>query len=223
MESCSVLQCLIVCCSVLQCVAVWCSVLQCLIVCCSCVLQFVVVAVRCSVLQCVAEWCSVACCSVLQLRTKRIEAQIRTEPVKPVDGVLLDSEVRMVYIRRWCVTWLIHMCDMTHSHLWHDSFTCVTWLIHMCDVTHSCAWRDAFTCVTWLIQMCDVPHPDESVDDFFLDSEVQMVYIQRWSFKCVPFKCVTWLMSHIWMSQVTHMNESCTHYTFDWYTYHSNV
>jgi len=33
------------------------------------------------------------------------------------------------------VTWLIHMCDMTHSHVWHDSFTCVTWLIHMCSMT----------------------------------------------------------------------------------------
>ena len=27
--------------------------------------------------------------------------------------------------------WLIHICDMTHSHVWHDSFT------HM--------WRDSFT------------------------------------------------------------------------------
>jgi len=24
---------------------------------------------------------------------------------------------------------LIHMCDMTHSYVWHDSFMCVTWLI----------------------------------------------------------------------------------------------
>jgi len=31
----------------------------------------------------------------------------------------------------------LNMCDMTHSHVWHDSFTCVTWLIHMCDMTQS--------------------------------------------------------------------------------------
>jgi len=43
------------------------------------------------------------------------------------------------------------MCDMTHSHVWHDSFTCVTWLIHMCDMTHSHVWHDEFTCVTWRI------------------------------------------------------------------------
>jgi len=36
-----------------------------------------------------------------------------------------------------CVTWLIRMCDMTGSYVWHDSFICVTWLIHV--------WRDWFT------------------------------------------------------------------------------
>jgi len=56
------------------------------------------------------------------------------------------------------VTWLIHMCDMTHSYVWHDSFICVTWLIHMCDKTHSYVWHDSFICVTWLIHMCDMTH-----------------------------------------------------------------
>jgi len=76
---------------------------------------------------------------------------------------------------------LIHMYDMTHSYLWHDSFTrvmriiymcdihfsyvrhasCIheTWLIHMCDMTHSHVWHDTFTCVTWHIHMCDMTHP----------------------------------------------------------------
>jgi len=31
---------------------------------------------------------------------------------------------------------ILHMCDMTHSHVCHDSFICVTWLIHMCAMTH---------------------------------------------------------------------------------------
>ena len=39
--------------------------------------------------------------------------------------------------RFMCVTWLIHMCDMTHSYVRHDAFICVTWLIHMC-ATESC-------------------------------------------------------------------------------------
>ena len=44
------------------------------------------------------------------------------------------------------VPWLIHVCDMTHTHVWHDSFISVTWLIHMCDMTHSSivTWRQSF-------------------------------------------------------------------------------
>jgi len=49
-----------------------------------------------------------------------------------------------------CVTWLMHMADMTHPHVWRDSFTLVTWLTHMCDVTHSPASRNSFTSVTTL-------------------------------------------------------------------------
>jgi len=58
----------------------------------------------------------------------------------------------------------VHMCDMTHSYVWRDSFVCVTWHIervaidelathvrgiHMCDMTHSFVWRDSIVCVTW--------------------------------------------------------------------------
>ena len=39
---------------------------------------------------------------------------------------------------RMCVTWLDHMCDMTHSRVSHTSIMCVTWLTHVCDMTHSC-------------------------------------------------------------------------------------
>jgi len=56
-------------------------------------------------------------------------------------------------------TWLIHMCDMTHSYEWLDSFICVTWLIHMSDLTHSYVWHDSFIWVTWLIHECDMTHP----------------------------------------------------------------
>jgi len=58
-----------------------------------------------------------------------------------------------------CVTWLIHMCDMTHSYVWHVPFICVTWLMHACDMTHSYVWHDSFMCVTWLIHMCNTTHP----------------------------------------------------------------
>ena len=57
-----------------------------------------------------------------------------------------------------CVTWLIHMCDVTHSYVWRDSFISVTWLIHMGDMTHSYVWHDVFIGVTWLLDMCDMTH-----------------------------------------------------------------
>jgi len=58
----------------------------------------------------------------------------------------------------WGMTWLFHMCGVTHLHVWRDSFACVTWLILMCGVTHSHVWRDSFACVAWLIRMCGVTH-----------------------------------------------------------------
>jgi len=49
-----------------------------------------------------------------------------------------------------CVTWLIHLCVMTHllvplpTHSrWNDSIICVTRLIHMCDMTHSYVWHES--------------------------------------------------------------------------------
>ena len=68
---------------------------------------------------------------------------------------------------------LLHVCDMTHSYVWHDSITYGTWLIHARDMTHShCdmthmthpyVWHDSFTCVTWRIHILVRPDPFESV------------------------------------------------------------
>jgi len=80
----------------------------------------------------------------------------------------LNLKLRLcVTIAVACVTWPIHVCGMTHSYVWHDSFVCVTWLIRMCGMTHSCVtWRvyyDWFICDTYLvtdayIHMCDMTH-----------------------------------------------------------------
>ena len=42
-----------------------------------------------------------------------------------------------------CVTWLIHVCDVTNSYVWRDEF--------MYDEANSYMWHDSFVCVTWLI------------------------------------------------------------------------
>jgi len=86
-----------------------------------------------------------------------------------------------------CVTWLIQMCDMTHSCVWRDAFVCVSWLIHvwLCDMQGVChalvshtkllpyshVCHDSFICVPWLIHICDMTHS----------------YVWHDSFMCVPW------------------------------------
>ena len=41
------------------------------------------------------------------------------------------------------VTQLSHMCDMTHSYVWHASFIYVIQLIHINDRTHSYMWHNS--------------------------------------------------------------------------------
>ena len=65
-----------------------------------------------------------------------------------------------------CVTWVIHMCDMTHSYVWHDSFIRVTWRIQVCDTTRSYEWLDSSTCLTWLIHMRDTTHSHVRHDSY---------------------------------------------------------
>jgi len=53
--------------------------------------------------------------------------------------------------RRYC----LHLCDMTHTYVWYDSFIRVTWLIHACDMTYSYVRHDSSTCATRHIHMRD--------------------------------------------------------------------
>jgi len=102
------------------------------------------------------------------------------------------------------------MCDMTHSHVWHDSFTCVTWPIYMCDMIHSHVWHDSFVCVKSLIYMCDMTHPYVWHDSFMCLTRTRQ-YVWYNSFTCVTWlihtstPCVTWLIhmcdmtnSYVW-------------------------
>jgi len=104
------------------------------------------------------------------------------------------------------VTWLIHMCDVTHSYVWRDSFICVTWLIHRCDMTHSCVWHDSFIGVTWLIHMCDVTHSYVWRDSFICVTWLciaQVYYWWGWEAVRDSFLHVTWLvygdLTHLYM------------------------
>jgi len=45
----------------------------------------------------------------------------------------------------------VHVPDIIHSYVWHDSFICVTWLIYIFDRTQLSFW-------TWLSRKCDVTY-----------------------------------------------------------------
>jgi len=92
------------------------------------------------------------------------------------------------------VTWLIHMCDRTHSFVFlHVSarswltFTCdmtltrVTELMRMCAMTHSYVCWDSFICVPWLIHICAMTHS----------------YVCHDSFICLPWLIHMWHASFI--------------------------
>jgi len=92
-----------------------------------------------------------------------------------------------------CVTWLIHMCDMTQS----NSCTCATWLIHMFDTTQSHARHDSFTCVTWPIHTCDMTRD-------WLVTWIIYVWLMTWRFF---FRDMTRDMTQIFHSWLIHMRD----------------
>jgi len=111
-----------------------------------------------------------------------------------------------------CVTWLIRMCDMTHSYVWHDSFTCVTWLIHMCDMTHSYVRHDTLICVTWHTHMCDMTHSYVWHDSFICVTWLicvtcDVAFVMHLTKPCMH--CIYGVISHICLSHVTRLFESC--------------
>ena len=70
------------------------------------------------------------------------------------------------------MTWLICVCDMTHSHVCRDSIAClnmwrhtwntthsrVWWPVHTSDMNQSYVWHVPFVRVTWLIHIYDMTH-----------------------------------------------------------------
>jgi len=101
-----------------------------------------------------------------------------------------------------CVTWLIHMCDMTHPYV------CDLTYAYVCDLTHVYLWgmthpyvyhdsfifmrHDSFICVTWLIHIYEA----------WLIHKGNMTHLHVWP---DLFVCVTWLIhmcdmtiSHVW-------------------------
>ena len=108
-------------------------------------------ATRCNTLQHI--WCR--CAFAICARVRRASAWVCIH--------ICMSHVCRTHIYRWNdsyinVTWLIHICDMTHGYMEHKWYTHMAWLIHICDMTHKCMRHDSYMYVTWLIHICDMIH-----------------------------------------------------------------
>jgi len=85
--------------------------------------------------------------------------------MRDMSDSIIGSWVTWIMQSFRCVTWLIRMCDMTHSCVCYDSWIFVTWLIHKGQwLIHK--WHDPCICVTWLMHMCNMTPSYVSHDSF---------------------------------------------------------
>jgi len=125
------------------------------------------------------------------------------------------------------LSWRMYLCDMNHSHayiyiyihrciyntLQHTAtHTNLSWRIYMRDMTHSHAYVYVCKCMSlsWRMYVCDMTRLNA---DAFV-----CIYMQHTLQHPATHSHTIWMhayarvMSHIWMSQVTHINESCHTY-----------
>jgi len=137
----------------------------------------------------------------------------------------------------------MHICDMTHSYVWHDAFVCDTWLIRVCDMTHSYVWHDSFVRVilhgAWEV---DAYVWHDSFIRVMTHSHIRWTGLTHWDpYVCVwhdasictqwflrhdSFMCVTWRI-YMHVCDMTHLylfNGVCgmTH-SYSWYSYGSFI
>jgi len=157
------------------------------------------------------------------------------------------------------LTRLPHMCAMTHSYVWHDPFIYVTWLMSFIQPMYSCGqitldpsdfgssrkqpmsiWRspDTANCQqkqqiiptkNWVFMLFNFKTklpacfqhyrgPKLSVHSCSITRTMQetlepllmwMSHVTHMNESCHTYE---WVAAHTWMSRVTHMNESCHTY-----------
>jgi len=115
-----------------------------------------------------------------------------------------------------CVTWLIHVCDSTHSYVWLGSCICVTWLIHMCDMTHaSCIHQTGIggliTCYKQSRCLCHIGNPKGAKTALYSAKTATLFYPNNHVFhpKSVTFYQKSQVYYHLWPT-INNLNASVT-------------
>jgi len=131
---------------------------------------------------------------------------------------IVISRVTQVYqvVLYICVTWCTYLRDVfLSSHIWVSHVTHMNEPCHTCDwvMSHKC--MNHVTCVTWIV-MSHVTRVDQIVlytcvtrpihlCDIFLSSHIWMSHVTYMNESCHVYR---WVASHIWMSHVTDIKET---------------
>ena len=124
------------------------------------------------------------------MQRSRAHSSASTPSTHALDGAQVRVHFYIIYVHIVYIytythsgisgTWLIRMCDMTQSYVWHEAFTCVTTNTHCIGASalSAHALGDTQVCVyvcythiyidsflrgtwlirTWLIRTCDMTH-----------------------------------------------------------------
>jgi len=140
-------------------------------------------------------------------RTRVISCHVCIRHVTHMNASLVDKEEHghMKPLWKVYVTWGLSLCvTWRDSYVWHDALVCVTWQmwrIHVCDMIYE-TWlihmgdMTAFICVTWHIHTCEMIHVTWLI-------HMGLGWCTgRWRAR----------VNYIYLSHVTHINESYHRY-----------
>jgi len=138
-------------------------------------------------------------------------------------SLLFVCSLCLIYLREKTWPWVVGICWMIHSYVWHDAFVCVAWVICRCNTSfiRTCdrapAYTYSFVRATWGIRACDMAHSNAWLDScvyvtcFILMRDIDDLEVWHDTLhKCdmshsyvrrVLFTCMRWLVS---MCDMTH-------------------
>ena len=67
----------------------------------------------------------------------------------------LHISYRLLVLEYWCITYVLLMCDVYTTYVWHICYLCVAYILLMCDVYTTSVWHIYYFCVAYILLMCD--------------------------------------------------------------------